>query len=96
MQLIQWNWFLEEGLLSFSNGHLTIHYDRYPAAVKSLLGEVLAIQLEGDGVAANAFVDQWTEWDENLHGVIAKNMKEAERFRFTLVTYEALDSARRN
>jgi hypothetical protein len=96
MQLIQWNWFLEEGLLSFSDGHLTIHYDRYPAAVQSLLAEVLAIQLKGDGAAANAFVDQWTGWDENLHGVIAKNMKDAERFRFALLTYEALDGARRD
>ena len=96
MQLIQWNWFLKEGLLSFSDGRLAIHYDRYPAAVKSLLAKVLAIQLEGDGAAANAFVDQWTGWDENLHGVIAKNMKDAERSRFTLVTYEALGDARRN
>jgi hypothetical protein len=40
-----------------------------------------------------AFVDKWTSWDENLHGVIARNMKDAERFRFTLVTYEALGGA---
>jgi hypothetical protein len=96
MQLIQWNWFLEEGLLSFSDGRLSIHYERYPAAVSSLLREVLAIQSKGDAAAANAFVDKWTGWDESLHGVVAKNMKDAERFRFTLVSYEALKGPARN
>ena len=94
MQLIQWNWYLEHGLLHFENGRLRIDYRRYPEAVSSLLREVLAIQRAGDRTAANAFVDRWTHWEPQLHEVIAQRMRESERTRFALVTYEALDGAR--
>lgn len=33
MQLIQWNWFLDKGLLSFEDGKLAIDYARYPETV---------------------------------------------------------------
>ncbi|MBL8542327.1 MAG: hypothetical protein JNJ63_00825 [Hyphomonadaceae bacterium] len=91
MQLIQWNWFMQHGALRFENGQLRIDYRRYPEAVTSLLREVLAIQRAGDRDAANAFVDQWTTWRPDLHEVIAQRMRESERTRFSLVTYEALD-----
>lgn len=91
MQLIQWNWFLEHGALRFENGRLRIDYRRYPDAVTSLLREVLAIQRNGDHAAANAFVERWTAWRPELHEVIAQRMRESERTRFSLVTYEALD-----
>ena len=91
MQLIQWNWFMDHGVLRFENGRLAINYQRYPAAVESLLREVLAIQRAGDRARANAFVDQWTTWRPDLHEVIATRMRETERYRFTIVTYEALD-----
>ncbi|MEZ5955803.1 MAG: hypothetical protein R3C27_01125 [Hyphomonadaceae bacterium] len=91
MQLIQWNWFMDRGALRFENGRLRIDYRRYPEAVTSLLREVLAIQRAGDRNAANAFVERWTAWQPNLHEVIAQRMRESERTRFTLVTYEALD-----
>ncbi|WP_395646418.1 hypothetical protein [Terricaulis sp.] len=91
MQLIQWNWFMEHGALRFENGRLRVDYRRYPAAVESLLREVLAIQRAGDPRRANAFVDQWTTWRPELHEVIAARMRESERTRFSLVTYEALD-----
>ncbi len=91
MQLMQWNWFLDKGALSFENGRLRIHYDRYPAAVESLLREVLAIQYNGDRNAANAFVTRWTQWRPDVHEVIAQRMRQAERTRFSLVTYAALD-----
>ena len=91
MQLIQWNWFMERGALSFENGRLSIDYRRYPEAVTSLLREVLAIQQAGDRARANAFVEQWTTWRADLHEVIAQRMRESERTRFSLVTYEALD-----
>ncbi len=91
MQLIQWNWFMQHGVLRFENGRLAINYQRYPAAVESLLREVLAIQRAGDRARANAFVDQWTTWRPDLHEVIAQRMRETERYRFTIVTYEALD-----
>jgi hypothetical protein len=92
MQLIQWNWYLEHGALRFENGRLRIDYRRYPEAVTSLLREVLAIQRSGDRARASAFVDQWTTWNPELHEVIATRMRESERTRFTLVTYEALDA----
>jgi len=95
MQLIQWNWFLEHGVLRFENGRLRIDYRRYPAAVTGLLREVLAIQRAGDNTAANAFVTRWTTWRPELHEVIARQMRESERNRFTIVTYEALDGPER-
>ena len=95
MQLIQWNWFMEHGALRFENGRLRIDYRRYPAAVTSLLREVLAIQRAGDNAAANAFVTRWTAWRPELHEVIAQRMRESERNRFTIVTYEALDGPQR-
>jgi hypothetical protein len=94
MQLIQWNWYLEHGALRFENGRLRIDYRRYPAAVTSLLREVLAIQRAGDRARAKAFVERWTQWRPDLHEVIAQRMRESERNRFTIVTYEALDGPR--
>jgi hypothetical protein len=94
MQLIQWNWFMERGALRFEDGRLRIDYRRYPEAVTSLLREVLAIQRAGDRGAANAFVERWTTWRPELHEVIATSMRESERTRFNLVTYEALDGPR--
>lgn len=95
MQLMQWNWFMEHGALRFENGRLRVDYRRYPEAVTSLLREVLAIQRAGDRARANAFVEQWTTWRPDLHEVIAARMRESERARFTIVTYEALDGAQR-
>lgn len=94
MQLIQWNWFMNRGALRFENGRLRIDYRRYPEAVTSLLREVLAIQRNGDRAAANAFVERWTTWRPDLHEVVAQRMRESERTRFSLVTYEALDGPR--
>jgi hypothetical protein len=91
MQLIQWNWFMEHEALRFENGRLRIDYRRYPDAVTSLLRDVLALQRNGDRAAANAFVERWTRWRPDLHEVIAARMRESERTRFTLVTYEALE-----
>jgi hypothetical protein len=94
MQLIQWNWFLDRGALVFEDGRLRIDYARYPQAVESLLREVLAIQRAGDRDRANAFVERWTEWRPDLHEVIAQRMRDSERTRFNLVTFEAIDGAR--
>lgn len=91
MQLMQWNWFMDQGALRFENGRLRVDYRRYPQAVESLLREVLAIQRRGDRAAANAFVERWTTWRPDLHEIIARRMRESERTRFSLVTYQALD-----
>ena len=90
MQLMQWNFFLENGLLTFENGQLRIHYDKYHSVVAKLLAKVLEVQYNGDKAAADRFIDQYTTWKEDLHGVIAKNMREQSRYRFRLFKYAAL------
>lgn len=94
MQLMQWNYFMDRGVLRFADGRLTIDYARYPAAVEALTRDVLAIQRAGDRARANAFIDRWGAWDANLHEVIAANMRASERTRFNLVTFEAIDGQR--
>lgn len=95
MQLIQWNWFLDRGLLRFENGVLHIDYGRYAETVDSLLAEVLALQAAGDRDRAEGFVGRWTTWDEELHGVIARRMRDAETARYRLVTYGILGETTR-
>jgi hypothetical protein len=90
MQLMQWNFFLEKGLLSFVDGKLRIHYDKYHDVVGQLLKKVLDVQYQGDKAAADRFIDQYTTWDENLHGVVARNIRAQQRYRFRLFKYAAL------
>ncbi|HKP48202.1 MAG TPA: zincin-like metallopeptidase domain-containing protein [Pyrinomonadaceae bacterium] len=92
MQLMQWNFFLENGLLTFdSSSHtMRIHYDKYHSVVGKLLAKVLEVQYNGDKAAADRFIDQYTSWDENLHGTIAKNIRDSQRYRFRLFKYAAL------
>ncbi len=90
MQLMQWNFFLDNGLLTFENGKLGIHYDKYHAVIGKLLQRVLEVQYAGDKARADQFIDQYTTWKDDLHGVIAKNMREQSRYRFRLFRYAAL------
>jgi hypothetical protein len=92
MQLMQWNFFLENGLLTVdpSSKTLLIHYDKYHDVVGKMLKKVLAVQYEGDKAATDKFIDQYTTWDEKLHGVIAKNIRDQQRYRFRLFKYAAL------
>jgi len=90
MQLMQWNFFLETGLLSFENGKLQIHYDKYHDTVGKLLRKVLEVQHQGDKAAADRFIEQYTSWDDKLHGVIAKNIRDQQRYRFRIFKYAAL------
>jgi hypothetical protein len=90
MQLMQWNFFLDNGLLSIENGKLRIHYDRYHDVVGKLLRKVLEVQYEGDKAAADRFIEQYARWDDNLHGAIAKNIRDQQRYRFRLFKYAAL------
>ncbi|HEV3471159.1 MAG TPA: hypothetical protein VG148_17680 [Pyrinomonadaceae bacterium] len=92
MQLMQWNFFLERGLLSFDRqaGRLRIHYGKYHDTVGDLLEKVLEVQYEGDRAAAERFVEQYAKWDEDLHGVVAKNIRDQQRYRFRLFKYAAL------
>ena len=90
MQLMQWNFFLENGLLTFESGKLRIHYDKYHDVVGKLLKKVFDVQYEGDKAAADRFIDQYTTWKEDLHGVIAKNIRDQVRYRFRVFKYAAL------
>ena len=90
MQLMQWNFFLENGLLTFENGKLRIHYDMYHEVVAKLLAKVLEVQYAGDKAGADRFIDQYTVWKDELHGVVAKNIREQSRYRFRLFKYAAL------
>ena len=91
MQLMQWNYFLDQGLLALdADGHLTVDYDRYHEVAESLLREVLAIQAAGDAAAAGAFIDQWTGWDDDMHGRVAEALRSAPGGGYRLVRYAAL------
>jgi hypothetical protein len=92
MQLMQWNWFLDKGVLRFNpaTGKLGIDYGRYRPAVEGMLREVLAIQDAGDPARSDAFIKHWSGWDEKLHGRIAEAMRAQERYRYRLVTFAAL------
>jgi len=76
MQLMQWNFFLENGLLSFDPATklMHVHYEKYHDVVGKMLEKTLAVQFEGDKAASDRYIDQYTKWDENLHGVAASQI----------------------
>ena len=92
MQLMQWNFFLENGLLTFDQANQTmlIHYDRYHDVVGKMLAETLNVQYQGDKAAADRFIDQYSKWDETLHGAIARKIRDSQKYRFRLFKYAAL------
>ena len=92
MQLMQWNFFLENGLLGFDRESKTlrINYGKYHEVVGKLLAKVLAVQYEGDKAAADRFIDEYAKWDEALHGAIAANIRAQQGARFRLFKYAAL------
>jgi Zincin-like metallopeptidase len=92
MQLMQWNFYLENGLLSFdpSTKTLRINYDKYHEVVGKMLERTLAVQLAGNKAESDKFIDQYTNWDDNLHGVIAANIRAQQRYRFRVFKYAAL------
>jgi len=92
MQLMQWNFYLENGLLSFDPATKLMHvnYEKYHDVVGKMLEKTLAVQYEGDKAATDRYIDQYTKWDENLHGVIAANIRAQQRYRYRLFKYAAL------
>ena len=92
MQLMQWNYFLENGLLSFDRETklLRINYDKYHEVAGKLLARVLEVQHQGDKAAADRFIDQYAKWDEGLHGAVAAAIRGRQRYRFRLFKYAAL------
>jgi hypothetical protein len=92
MQLMQWNFYLENGLLTFdpATKTLQVHCEKYHDVVGKMLEKTLAVQYQGDKAASDQFIDQYTKWDENLHGVIAANIRAQQRYRFRVFKYAAL------
>jgi hypothetical protein len=92
MQLMQMNYFLETGLLAFDSGsgRLRIDYAKYPETVASMLERVLALQATGDKAASDAFIDRYATWTPELHERLAQGMRATEKYRYRLVTYQAL------
>ena len=92
MQLMQFNYFMEAGLLEANpeTGLLAVDYSRYHEVVTDLLRDVLNIQYSGDYAAADAFVKRWNYWDDTLHGGLAQRINDSGSYRRTLVRYRAL------
>jgi hypothetical protein len=97
MQLMQWNYFLAQGALTFDDkaGKLVVHYDKFHDAATSMLRATLAAQASGDPKAAEAFIAKWSGWTPDVHERVAQAMRESERYRFAYVTYDALTSTSR-
>lgn len=91
MQLIQFNWFLEHGLLEVdaTTQKLKVNYAKYSDVVALLLREVLDLQRSGDKQRTAEFFERWTHWSD-LHEATAERMRQAQGPRFTLVRYGAL------
>jgi hypothetical protein len=92
MQLIQFNFFMELGLLELdgASAQLIVNYDRYHEVVTEMLEQVLQIQYSGDYEMAGQFISRWNYWDEKLHGELARKMRESGAYRRTIVRYHAL------
>ena len=89
---MQWNFYLENGLLSFNPATKTlrINYDKYHEVVGKMLERVLAVQYAGSKAESDKFIEQYTSWDENLHGAVATNIRAQQKYRFRLFKYAAL------
>lgn len=92
MQLMQMNYYLEKGMLTYDakSNRLRINLGEYHQAVEAMLRDVLDLQYRGDKVAADAFIEKYSRWDDNLQGKIAESMKDSETYRYGLVRYKAL------
>jgi hypothetical protein len=91
MQLIQFNWFVDKGLLrpDPATGRLSVDYGKYAEAVTSLVTEVLRLQQNGDKAATAKFFDKWTAWGDT-HEKLAARVRDAQGPRWRIVKYAAL------
>ncbi len=94
MQLMQMNYFLENGLLSFDpeTARLEIHYDRYNEVISRMLKDVLSIQQQGDSQKAGKFIEKYISWTPDLHARLAERLRDASSYRFVTVRYKALEN----
>ena len=96
MQLMQFNYFLENGLIKFDSaeGDLSIDYTKYPVVVRELLRQVLDVQYSGDKEKAKVFFERWGAWKPELHEALAARIRTAQGPRFRLFRYAALEQSR--
>jgi len=92
MQLMQMNFFLQHGLLSFGPEYLELDYARYHDTVTAMLAEVLRIQENGNAAEAEAFVERYAVWDSKRHGRLAQRLRDANPYQFRMVHYRALET----
>lgn len=94
MQLMQMNYFLQHGLLSFdpTSARLEIHYDRYDDVISQMLKDVLSIQQQGDTKKAGEFIEKYISWTTELHARLADRLRNASTYRFVTVRYKALEN----
>jgi hypothetical protein len=90
MELMQQNFFLEGGAITFADGRLTIDYARLPQVVETMLREVLRLQRAGDANAAQVFVDRWASWNPEIQGVLGAAL-DAVSPRYRLPRYTHLE-----
>lgn len=92
MQLAQFNYFLDKGLITAdpTTARLTIDYTKYMDVVTPLLKDVLDLQYAGDKAAAEAFFTKWGAWTPDIHEKLAARIRDAQGARFRLVRYGAL------
>jgi hypothetical protein len=58
--------------------------------VADMLAEVLRIQAHGNGEKATRFIERYTNWSAQLHGVLAGQMRNSVQYRYRMVKYKAL------
>ena len=91
MQLMQFNYFMQGGVIAFDKaaGTISLDYGVFHKVVEAMLREVLDLQYRGDKAATDAFIERYAVWND-LHGVLAKKMLAAEKYTRWLVDYTAL------
>jgi hypothetical protein len=92
MQLMQFNYFLQNGLIAFDKaaGTISIDYAKFHEIVGAMLREVLDVQYQGSKAASDAFIERYAVWSDDLHGVLGKKMLAAQTYRRWLVDYAVL------
>jgi len=94
MELMQFNYFMAHGVLSYDakSAKLAVHEEKFHDAVASMLGDVLEIQAAGDVNKAEAYIAKWGDWKPELHERLAEAMRATETSRFPCITFDLLDA----
>jgi hypothetical protein len=78
--LMEFNYFLEGGLMRIEADGVHIDYDRAQGVIESMLGEALAIMDRGSKAESSAYIERWATWDER-HERLAARLVAAEKYR---------------